>query len=102
MRSRPVYAPPGLANSQAISCPLRSSFAHLEFLAVFCSSQKWSGSSVKLRRLVCPSRLVHVFISVNRVPYFLAMVGSRIAYHDSGGIRMSDNLHDGGGPAVVE
>jgi hypothetical protein len=58
-----VYAPSGLANSQAIACPSRASFAHLLFFAGFCSSQKWWSLSVKLRRLVCPSRSVQVVMS---------------------------------------
>ena len=60
-----MYDPPGLANSHAISCPLRASLAHLLFLAGFCSSQNWPCSSVKVRRLVCPSRSAHVFMSAN-------------------------------------
>src|SRR5947209_3059277 len=65
MRSLPVYDLPGLANSHAIWCPLRASFAHLEFFEGFCSSQKWWCLSVKLRNPECPSRSVQVLISEN-------------------------------------
>src|SRR3954453_21833011 len=63
MRSRPVYEPPGLANSHAIACHARASLAHFEFFAGFFSSQKWWSLSVKLRTLVCPSRSVQVVMS---------------------------------------
>lgn len=44
-----MYEPPA-ANSQAMSCPFRASFAHFECLAGFCSSQKFPLFSVKERR----------------------------------------------------
>jgi len=57
---RPVYPPPELPNSHAISWPFLASFAHLDPLAEFCSSQKWPSASVKVRSLECPSRSVQV------------------------------------------
>src|SRR5690348_18189969 len=56
----PVYEPPGLSNSQAISCPSRASFAHFDALFGFCSSQRWLCSSVNVLSLECLSLSVQV------------------------------------------
>jgi hypothetical protein len=52
-------------NSHAIAFPWRASLAHFDAFTGFCSSQKWPFASVKLRRLVCPSRSVQVVMSAN-------------------------------------
>src|SRR5689334_5263763 len=74
MSMRPVYEPPGLSNSQAISCPSRASFAHFDALFGFCSSQRWLCSSVNVLSLECLSLSVQVFISVNT----FCMRGARV------------------------
>ena len=52
----PVYAPPDLPTSHAISCPCLASFAHFERLSALCCSEKWPSSSVNERRGKCSSR----------------------------------------------
>src|SRR6185503_11032643 len=101
MSSLPVYAPPGLANSHAIACPARASLAHLEFLAGFCSSQKWWSLSRKLRRLVCPSRSVQVVMSANVataliLPTESLRLEARLLRKMGKENSMSDNLKDRG------